>query len=117
MAINPNVSNALTRHLRNVTCLKYTGETIATNGEATDNAYTSSVKSMAVLPISQKELRVLPAGLYDAFDRKAYTKDTSDLLPNESILQTDFGNFKVMSQDNRYFEGGFITYYTKKVQP
>lgn len=117
MAINQNVATALDRHLRNVTCLKYTGETIAANGEASDSAYTSSVKSMAVLPISQKELRIMPQGLYDAFDRKAYTKDTSDLLPNESILQTDFGNFKVNSIDNRYFEAGFVVYYCNKVQP
>lgn len=117
MPVLSTVNKVLDRHLRDVTCLKYTGETIANNGEATDSAYTSSTKSMAVLPISQKELRVLPAGLYDSFDRKAYTKDISDILPNESILQTDFGNFKVMSQDNRYYEGGFMVYYTKKVQP
>lgn len=112
-----NVSMALDRHLRNVTCLKYNGETLGTNGEVTDGAYVSSTKSMAVLPISQKELKILPQGLYDAFDRKAYTKDTADILPNESILQTDFGNFKIVSQDNRYYEAGFIVYYCKKVQP
>lgn len=117
MAVLTNVSKALTRHLRDVTCLKYTGETLADNGEASDSAYTSSTKSMAVLPISQKELRVLPSGLYDAFDRKAYTKDIADILPNESKIVTDFGTFKVVNQDNRYFEGGFIVYYTKKVQP
>ena len=115
MPILSTVNKALDRHLRAVTCLKYTGETIATNGEATDSAYTSSSKQMAVLPISQKELQVLPSGLYDKFDRKAYTKDTDDILPNESILQTDFGNFKIMSTDNRYYEAGFVCYYTKKV--
>ena len=115
MPVLSSVTKAIDRHLRSVTCLKYTGETIASNGEATDSAYTSSSKQMAVLPISQKELQVLPSGLYDKFDRKAYTTDISDLLPNESILQTDFGNFKIMSIDNRYYEAGFVCYYTKKV--
>lgn len=115
MPILSNVTAAIDRHLRAVTCLKYTGETIASNGEATDSAYTSSSKQMAVLPISQKELQTMPSGLYDKFDRKAYTKDTSDILPIESILQTDFGDFKIMSTDNRYFEAGFVAYYCKKV--
>lgn len=115
MAILQNVTKAIERHLRAVTCKKYTGETIATNGEATDSAYTPSSKQMAVLPISSKELQTLPDGLYDKFDRKAYTMDTSDILPNESVLETDFGKFKIMSQDNRYYEAGFIVYYCKKV--
>ena len=115
MPILSNVTAAIDRHLRAVTCLKYTGETIASNGEATDSAYTSSTKQMAVLPISQKELQTMPNGLYDKFDRKAYCKDTSDLLPNESLLDTDFGRFKIMSTDNRYFEADFVVYYCKKV--
>ena len=57
----------------------------------------------------------MPNGLYDKFDRKAYCKDTSDLLPNESLLDTDFGRFKIMSTDNRYFEADFVVYYCKKV--
>jgi hypothetical protein len=53
--------------------------------------------------------------MYDKFDRKAYTKDTEDILLNESWIETDFGNFKIMSQDNRYFEGGYIVYYCKRL--
>ena len=41
--------------------------------------------------MSARELQTLPDGMYDKFDRKAYTKDTDDILLNESIIETDFG--------------------------
>lgn len=114
MALNPNVSNVLDRHMRQVTVKIYASEVIANNGEVTDNTPITATKNFAILPISAKELQILPEGLYDKFDRKFYSKDTHD-LPNESILEVGSEKFKIISRDDRSFEGGFTAYYAKKV--
>lgn len=115
MPLNENVSGALDRHLRSVTVKTYTGETVATTGEAADTAMTSSTSDFAIIPISQKELQVLPEGLYDKFDRKFYSKTLYD-IPNESVFEVDSQKFKVMSRDDRSYEGGFCVYYTKRIR-
>ena len=115
MPVMSNVASVIDRHVRTVTCQSFQGVVVQSNGEATDNTYITSTKQMAVLSMSARELQTLPDGMYDKFDRKAYTKDTDDILLNESIIETDFGKFKVMSQDNRYFEGGYVVYYCKRL--
>lgn len=115
MPVMSNVASVIDRHIRTITCQSFQGVVVQSNGEATDNTYITSTKQMAVLPMSARELQTLPDGMYDKFDRKAYTKDTDDILLNESIIETDFGKFKVMSQDNRYFEGGYVVYYCKRL--
>lgn len=115
MPLNENVSGALDRHLRSVTVKTYTGETLASTGEATDSTMTSSTLDFAILPISQKELQALPEGLYDKFDRKFYSKVSYD-IPNESVFEVDSQKFKIMSRDDRSFEGGFCVYYGKRIR-
>ena len=115
MPVMSNVASVIDRHIRTITCQSFQGVDVQANGEATDNAYIPSTKQMAVLPMSARELQTLPDGMYDKFDRKAYTKDTDDILLNESIIETDFGKFKVISQDNRYFEGGYVVYHCKRL--
>ena len=115
MPVMSSVASVIDRHIRTITCHSFQGVQVQSNGEATDNVYITSSKAMAVLPMSARELQTLPDGMYDKFDRKAYTKDTEDILLNESWIETDFGNFKIMSQDNRYFEGRYIVYYCKRL--
>jgi hypothetical protein len=114
MALNAAVSQSIVRHLRSVTVKSYTGESVATNGEVTDSAFTTSTKNLAILPLTAKELQTLGDGMYDRFDRKFYSLELTE-IPIESIFETDLGKFKIMSIDNRTYEGGFIVYYTKKV--
>lgn len=115
MALLNAVSKALDRHMRPVTVKTYTGETVASNGEATGSTMTSSTADFAIIPISQKELQVLPEGLYDKFDRKFYSKTLYD-VPNESVFEVGSEKFKVLSRDDRSFEGGFCVYYTKRIR-
>lgn len=115
MPVNENVSSAIDRHLRTVTVKTYTGEALATTGEATDSAMTSSTLDFAIIPMSQKELQVLPEGLFDKFDRKFYSKVSYD-IPNESVFEVGSEKYKIMSRDDRSFEGGFCVYYGKRIR-
>lgn len=115
MALNENVSGALERHMRTVTVRKYIGESLSINGEATDTAPESFDGMFAVLPMSQKELQVLPEGVYDKFDRKFYSADSYD-IPNESVFEVGSEKFKILSRDDRSFEGGFCVYYGKRIR-
>ena len=112
-----NVSMALDRYLRNVTCLKYNGETLGTNGEVTMGLYVSSTKSMAVLPISQKELKYYLMGfmmyLIEKHTQKillTYSLTNQFCKPTLVILKSYLRITDIMRL-------GLLDTYCKKVQP
>lgn len=68
------------------------------------------VISGIVMPLSNKDLKNIPAGLYDFDDRKLYTKDTAE--PGEKVI---YGGKKYIIKSFRNWEEADLHIYILKL--
>jgi hypothetical protein len=84
-------------------------------GEISETLSTASTIQLACFPITFKDLKVLPEGMYDLQDYKFYSV-ASTLLELNSIVTLSSMQFKITSLSDRIFDGGFSIYYGKSIR-
>lgn len=109
-----SVYSALNRHLRTVTVTPPGTET-RIGGEPVRVAGTPVEMSLAVLPLTDKELRHLPEGTYTKQDVKLYEIGGRTIQSRSTVETPDGDLFTVNDYVDRSFEGNFSKYLCKRL--
>lgn len=107
------VHKAINRHLRTMTVDVFQSESYV-NGEQVAVYATGVSKTLAVFPLSNRDMQFLPDGAYTFQDRKIYELGTGTLI-DKSILNFDGDKYLIKGGTKRNFEGGFTTYMSKRI--
>jgi hypothetical protein len=108
------VHSAIVRHLRDVTVTPLgTEETIG--GENVRVAGTPATMSLAVFPLSDRELKFLPEGVYRKQDVKLYEIGGPSIDLKSTVVVPDGDTYLVNDYADRNFEGGFTKYLCKRI--
>lgn len=67
---------------------------------------------MVVLPITPKQLKTLPEGVYTSEDKKFYLTG-KPVLASDDILKFEDNQYKIGDISDRSFEGNYTIYYGK----
>lgn len=108
-----NVHIAINRHLRTMTVDVFQSESFV-DGENTQVFSTGVNKTLAIFPLSNRDLQFLPDGVYTFQDKKIY-EIGAGTLTDKSIVNFDGSRYIVDGGTKRNFEGGFTTYIGKRV--
>jgi hypothetical protein len=83
-------------------------------GEISETVGTPSSIQLACFPITFKDLKFLPEGVYSLQDYKFY-RVGSDLLALNSIVTLDGEQYRILSIEDRTFDGNFSRAYGKRI--
>lgn len=108
-----NVHTAIVRHLRTMTVDVYQSEGYV-SGENVQVFSTGVSKTLAVFPLSNRDISYLPDGAYTFQDRKIY-EIGAGTLTDKSILNFDSSRYLIDGGTRRNFEGGYTTYLAKRI--
>ena len=75
---------------------------------------TPTTKSLAIFPITTRDLTALPEGYYTIEDIKAYQLGSPD-IPLQSVIHYNGKEYKVMAVSDRQKDGDFSYYIGKKI--
>jgi len=107
------VATSLKRHLRTCTVTPPgTEQTIG--GEVVRTPGTPVSMSLAVFPLSAKELKFLPEGVYTKQDVKLYEMGGRTIQPQSTVETPDGDSYLVNDYTDRSFEGNFSKYLCKR---
>lgn len=109
-----NVHVAIIRHLRAVTVDHFVSENYI-DGENVQVYATGVSHELAIFPLSNRDLKYLPEGVYTFQDKKIYEIGASGTLRDKGIIHFDNDRFLIDGGTRRGFEGGFITYLAKRI--
>lgn len=107
------VDKAIVRHLRSLEVTKLESEGYI-DGENTRVFSTPSNIDLATFPLTDKDLRFLPEGVYTVQDRKFY-EIGSGTIPLKSQVVFGGSKFEIKSFSDRSFEGNFTKYFAKRI--
>jgi hypothetical protein len=107
-----NAYKALLKRLRTVTVYVHAESFV--DGEYVETVSSSGTYQMAIVPITAKQLRYLPDGVYDTQDKKFYQIGDGAITEKSTIQITAGDVYRVKDINNRYYDGGFTVYFGKK---
>ncbi len=107
-----NAYRALLKRLRTVTVYVHSESFI--DGEYVETISSSGTYQMAIIPITAKQLKYLPEGVYDTQDKKFYQIGDGTITAKSTIQITADDVYRVKEINNRYLDGGFTVYFGKK---
>ena len=108
------VASAIVRHKRTVTVTPPGAETLL-GGEYVKVSGTPVSMSVAVFPLTDKELRFLPEGSYTKQDVKIYEIGGRTIEARSIVTVPDGGTYLVNDYVDRTFEGNFSKYLCKRL--
>jgi hypothetical protein len=104
------VYRAIRKHLRTVTVNQHSEAKV--DGEYIDT-YVSGTKQLAVFPLTLKDLRHDPNGVYTLQDKKFYEIGAGTINPKSTVVMSD-GTYTIDLWSDRNFDGGFTMYVGKR---
>lgn len=107
------VYKAIERHLRPLQLRRFLGEAIVRGQEVRTFGEPETIQ-LATFPITDKDLRFLPEGVYTIQDRSFY-EIGSGTIPQKSEITFENEKFELKSIAGRSFEGNFSKYIGKKI--
>lgn len=108
------VSTAITRHLRTCTVTPVGTEQLI-GGEYVTAGGVPVEMSLAMFPLSDKELKFLPEGAYTKQDIKLYEIGGRTIEPKSLVATPDGDTYMVNDYVSREFEGNFSKYICKRL--
>lgn len=108
-----NVHIAIRRHLRTMTVKSKTGESFV-DGEYTPVYATGVSINLAAFPIGRRDANFFSDGVYTFQDRKFY-EIGNGTLQDKSEISFDGNRYLIDGGTKRNFEGGFTTYFGKRI--
>lgn len=107
-----NVSRALTRYLRPVS-VKLKGIDSIVKGKVIPTFATPVMVALAHFPLTPKDLKYLPEGVFNFQDRVFY-EVAPGILSQGSIAIIGSDSYLIQQTSDRTFEGGFVEWIGKK---
>lgn len=108
------VHTAIVRHLRTVTVTPPGAEEVI-GGEYVSVHGIPASMSVAVFPLTDKELRFLPEGAYTKQDVKLYEIGGRTIASKSLVATPDGDTYLVNDYVDRSFEGNFSKYLCKRL--
>lgn len=112
MAIT-SVYRAIRRHLRTVSVSVYSSGTYV-EGEWQESITASQDMSLAVFPITERELKFLPEGAYSSQDRSVYEIGGPGITL-KSTMEFDGAVYLFDRVSDRDHDGGYTKYICRRV--
>jgi hypothetical protein len=107
------VFKAIVKHLRPVQVRKFVSENYV-KGENVRTFATPETIQLACFPITEKDLKFAPEGVYTIEDRKFY-EIGSGTIPAKSEIIFNNERYEIKSFSDRSFDGNFTKYMAKKI--
>jgi len=107
------VYKSIIKHLQPIAVKRFISEEYI-DGENTRVFATSENYNLATFPMTDKDLRFAPEGVYTFEDRKFY-QIGSGTIPMKSEITFSGSLYEVKSFSDRSFDGNFTKYFGKKI--